>query len=91
MLQREELAEGNRRLNRIIDGEEKLPMDREKQMKRTADALADEMLYLKFVQGLPVVGILGGLSDVVYQNKLSEYAQLKYKRRFYHKIQKREG
>lgn len=91
LLQREELVEGNRRLNRIIDGEEKLSMDREKQMKRTADALADEMLYLKFVQGLPVVGILGGLSDVVYQNKLSEYAQLKYKRRFYQKIQKREG
>lgn len=82
LLEKEKLLEGNQKLNRIIDGEEKLPMDREKQMKRTADALAEEMLYLKFVQGIPVVGVLGGVSDVVYQRKLTEYAQIKYKRRF---------
>ncbi|MDE7060129.1 MAG: EcsC family protein, partial [Lachnospiraceae bacterium] len=55
---------------------------------RTAEALANEMLYLKFVQGLPVVGILGGASDLVYQRKISEYAQLKYKRRFFCKMKK---
>ena len=85
LLEKEELMAGNLKLNRIIDGTEKLPMDREKQMRRTADVLADEMLYLKFVQGIPVVGILGGVSDMVYQKKLTEYAQLKYKRRFYRK------
>lgn len=83
--EKEELMEGNLKLNRIIDGIEKLPMDKEKQMRRTAKALADEMLYLKFIQGIPVVGILGGVSDVVYQKKLTDYAQLKYKRRFYRK------
>ena len=85
LLEKEELMAGNLKLNRIIDGTEKLPMDREKQMRRTADVLADEMLYLKFVQGIPVVGILGGVSDMMYQKKLTEYAQLKYKRRFYRK------
>ena len=85
LLEKEELMAGNLKLNRIIDGTEKLPMDREKQMRRTADVLADEMLYLKFVQGIPVVGILGGVSDMGYQKKLTEYAQLKYKRRFYRK------
>ncbi len=86
LLEKEELMEGNLKLNRIIDGTEKIPMDREKQMRRTSNVLADEMLYLKFVQGIPVVGILGGVSDMVYQKKLTEYAQLKYKRRFYRKI-----
>ncbi|MCM1257837.1 MAG: EcsC family protein [Roseburia sp.] len=91
LLEKEELTEGNLKLNRIIDGKEKLPMDRESQMRRTANALANEVMYLKFVQGIPIVGILGGISDMVYHQKLSEYAELKYKRRFYGKMQKREG
>ncbi len=39
-------------------------------------------MYLKFVQGIPIVGVVGGLSDMVYQKKISDYAALKYKRRF---------
>lgn len=55
---------------------------RSEQIKRTADALSKELLYLKFVQGLPVVGVVGGFSDMIYQKKISDYAVLKYKRRF---------
>lgn len=40
------------------------------------------MLYLKFIQGIPVVGVAGGISDVIYQKKITDYAVLKYKRRF---------
>ena len=57
-------------------------ISRSEQIKRTSDALAQELLYLKFVQGLPVVGVVGGLSDMVYQKKISDYAAMKYKRRF---------
>ncbi len=61
----------------------KLPVPSLKaQIRRTSDALAAELLYLKFVQGIPVVGVAGGLSDVVYQKKISDYAAVKYKRRF---------
>lgn len=60
----------------------------EEQMKRTADALSKELLYLKFVQGMPVVGVIGGLSDMVYQKKISDFAALKYKRRF---LEKKRG
>lgn len=78
-----ELAERNMELN--------LWMQREKtdseaewsvQIRSTSDALSKELLYLKFVQGIPVVGVIGGLSDMVYQKKISDYAALKYKRRF---------
>lgn len=44
--------------------------------------LSKELLYLKFVQGIPVVGVIGGVSDVVYQKKITDYALLKYKKRF---------
>lgn len=56
--------------------------DRNEQIRRTSDALSKELLYLKFVQGIPVVGVVGGLSDMVYQKKISDYAELKYRRRF---------
>lgn len=58
---------------------------RSDQIRKTADALAAEMLYLKFVQGLPIVGVVGGVSDMVYQKKISDYAAMKYKRRFLEK------
>ena len=32
--------------------------------------------------GLLVVGVVGGLSDMVYQKKISDYAAIKYRRRF---------
>lgn len=77
----EALAKGNAELNRWSRGEVQWD-DRTEQMQKTSDALAKEMLYLKFVQGIPVVGIAGGLSDIVYQKKITDYAALKYKRRF---------
>lgn len=58
---------------------------RSEQIRRTSDALSEELLYLKFVQGIPVIGVLGGLSDMVYQKKISDYAVIKYKRRFLEK------
>ena len=54
----------------------------EEMMSCAAKALSDELLYLKFVQGIPVVGIAGGISDMVYQRKITDYASVKYQRRF---------
>ncbi|MBO5303259.1 MAG: EcsC family protein [Lachnospiraceae bacterium] len=68
----------NQQISKVADREITL----EEQKERTAKALADEMLYLKFIQGIPVAGIAGGISDVVYQKKITDYAALKYKRRF---------
>ena len=48
----------------------------------TADDFALDMLVLKFIQGLPVVGIVGGLSNPVYFNKIMEYVRLKYHKRY---------
>lgn len=77
-----ELLESNAELNKWIETPHLFEISKTEQIKRTSDALANEMLYLKFVQGIPIVGIAGGLSDVVYQKKITDYAQMKYKRRF---------
>ena len=54
----------------------------ETQIGITADDFALDMLVLKFIQGLPVVGVLGGLSNPVYYNKIMEYVRLKYHKRY---------
>lgn len=60
----------------------------EKQIRLTAEVFAMDMLLLKFIQGLPVVGILGGAANPLYYNKVMRYVQLKYRRRYLLKLQK---
>ena len=54
----------------------------EEEVKRASSALSDAMLMAKFVQGLPVVGAAGGMSNPVIYRKVSQYAALKYKKRY---------
>ena len=56
--------------------------DLRSQIKATASAFAMDMLLLKFVQGLPVVGILGGAANPIYYRKVMNYVQLKYRKRY---------
>ena len=52
------------------------------QMKATAAAFAVDMVLLKFIQGLPVVGIIGGAANPVYYTKVMKYVQLNYRKRY---------
>lgn len=56
--------------------------DKNEQIKATAASLSKELLYMKFLQGIPVVGAVGGLYDAVYMKRITQYANLKYRRRF---------
>lgn len=51
-------------------------------IKETAACLSKELLYMKFLQGIPVVGAVGGAYDVIYMKQVNKYAELKYRRRF---------
>ena len=54
----------------------------EEQIRETASVFAMDMLLLKFIQGLPVVGILGGAANPIYYNRVLKYVQLKYRKRY---------
>ena len=56
--------------------------DLDLQMRQTADCFAADMLCIKFLQGLPLVGVIGGPSNVVYCKKINDYARLKYQKRY---------
>lgn len=77
------LADGDAALNRFID-DPSLPegYDQKQQIRDTAATMSTELLYLKFLQGIPVVGAVGGAFNAVYMQKVQKYAKLKYYRRF---------
>lgn len=52
------------------------------QVEKTANSLSVQLLYWKFIQGKAVVGLLGGMADVIYLKRITDYVLLKYKRRF---------
>lgn len=54
----------------------------DRQLRRTARAFAGDMLLLKFVQGLPLIGVLGGAGNPVYYRRVVGYVRLKYHRRY---------
>ena len=85
----EEFAAANEELNDLIDqiAEEGDSLDgysvnKTEQMKATSEALSSEMIYTKFLQGQLIIGIAGGIFDPIYVNRISDYAVLKYRRRF---------
>ena len=52
------------------------------QIEQTASVFATDMLLLKFVQGLPVIGVLGGAANPIYYHKIMRYVELKYRKRY---------
>lgn len=52
------------------------------QTERTARRLSGELLYMKFLQGIPIAGIVGGLYDAVYLQRIQLFAGIQYQKRF---------
>ena len=51
-------------------------------IKITAAGLSKELLYMKFLQGIPIVGAVGGFYDAFYMKSITKYANIKYRKRF---------
>jgi hypothetical protein len=89
MLDDEAFLEANMEFNDLIDqivadGDslEGYRVDKNAQMRATSEALSAEMMYTKFLQGTMIIGMAGGIFDPIYINRISDYAVLKYRRRF---------
>lgn len=55
-------------------------------MEETAGILSRELLYMKFLQGIPIVGVVGGAFDLKYMKEITAYAELKYRKRYYRSL-----
>ncbi|MCD7884167.1 MAG: EcsC family protein [Lachnospiraceae bacterium] len=84
MLKGDAWVTGNAEIDEMMAQEpktERTPSDIKAQIKRTSTAFAVDMILLKFVQGIPVVGMIGGAGNPVYYNRVMKYAELKYRKR----------
>ena len=52
------------------------------QIEITAKHFAVDMLLLKTIQGLPIVGVVGGAGNPVYYRRIMKYVELKYAKRY---------
>ena len=76
-------GEDSRKLSReadlfIRDGALPEKYDQEEEIRRTAACLSGELLYMKFLQGIPLAGAVGGAYDVIYLSRIQKYAGIKY-------------
>lgn len=55
------------------------------QINQTSSVFAVELLALKFIQGLPVVGILGGAANPMYYARVLKYVRCQYEKRYLQK------
>ena len=77
--------DGNLQVEKLLRNMESQNITEElfqQQMKNTAEAFATDLLVLKFVQGLPIVGIVGGAANPIYYKKVMDYVALKYQKRY---------
>lgn len=73
----------DRELNKFIEtGEIPHGHDEKQQIQITAGTLSKELLYMKFLQGIPIAGVVGGAYDAIYMQHITEYAGLKYRHRY---------
>lgn len=87
---KEDVQEGyNRKLDCIATGhveEENLERSVEWAIKETSHCLAEAMLMAKFIQGLPIVGIVGGVYNFNTMKDISQMAKIKYKKRYLERL-----
>ena len=85
----EALEQADRKLNEFIENQ-RIPegYEERKHIQKTAGMLSKELLYMKFLQGIPIAGVVGGAYDAVYMQCITAYAGLKYKRRKFHDFMK---
>ena len=65
-----------------LDHQIDIPVDLDGQMQITAAALSDALLTAKFIQGIPIVGVVGGIVNYTILNRIAKYAGVKYKKRY---------
>ena len=74
----------------LLDGEP-LPLNKAEEIRKTSAVLSQALLGAKFLQGMPVVGAVGGAANAWAMQKVSAFAALKYEKRYLLTRKKRQA
>ncbi len=66
----------------MVDNQIAGDIDLEEYTKLTSAVLSDTLLTAKFVQGIPIIGAVGGIVNYNVIQKIGRYSKLKYKKRY---------
>ena len=55
-------------------------------LMETSKKISTYMLTSKFIQGLPIVGVVGGVTNLITLQDITTIAKLKYKKRYLNKL-----
>ena len=80
--QQREFSRRTDRLGRALDHGWETEYNLEVEMRVASALLADRLLLVKFIQGMPVVGVIGGAANLSLSSAVNKYGTLKYKKRF---------
>lgn len=81
----EQQIELNKKLELLsdrLDHNIEAQFDVDVQMKETSKALSEALLTAKFIQGIPIVGVVGGVVNYSIVNRVAKFARIKYKKRY---------
>ena len=73
------------RIAHNIDNKYDCNVDIKKLIKITSKSLSENIVLSKIIQGMPIVGVYGGISNYLLLRDISEVASIKYKKRLLHK------
>lgn len=85
----DERRTANRQLDALgeaIDAGTEAHFDLEEEMRLTSERLSMTLLFSRFVMGLPVVGVAGGLYNPVIVSQLHQLAEVKYEARLLKRV-----
>ena len=74
------------KISYAIDNNQDIDINLDMMIKETSKNLVDSLLVSKFVQGIPIVGAIGGATNYVVLSSISKMAKVKYKKRFINKL-----
>lgn len=69
-----------------IDNNKPFNYDIEEILLDTSSKISAYMITSKFIQGLPIVGIVGGVTNFIVLQDITDIAKLKYKKRYLNKL-----
>ncbi len=78
---REKQVRLDRLAKQLISGEA-ISETRQFVQQEAAEALAQGMLTIKFIQGLPLIGVVGGVYNLPLYRRITGYAELAYQKRY---------
>lgn len=85
MLSDREWVKANREIDNYLEQHTHVIPDEQTlsaQMRKTADAFATDIMVVKFIQSLPIIGAVGGAANPLYYKKVLTYVELKYRKRY---------